>query len=71
MFEANFKSIFNDFKAQSAEQWKAKLICDLKNKNYQDLVSYTEDLIEILPFFTEEDNHKYQLEIPKQHSTIV
>jgi methylmalonyl-CoA mutase len=72
MFEANFKSIFNDFKAQSAEQWKAKLIRDLKNKNYQDLVSYTEDRIEILPFFTEEDNHKYQLEIPKttQHDCL-
>lgn len=46
------------------EAWKNRIIKDLKEKDFNELISNTEDGIEILPFYTTDDNHKYQLEIP-------
>jgi methylmalonyl-CoA mutase len=52
MFEENFDTIFRSFKGADAVAWKDRIIADLKGKAFENLVSTTEDGIEILPFYT-------------------
>lgn len=65
-----FDTIFEQFPAATPEQWKAKIIKDLKGVSFDNLIWHTQEDIEVLPFYTKEDNAKYQLNIPEKQSNI-
>lgn len=55
------KNLFEDFDPVSKEQWIEQAIKDLKGKDFhQMLVTETFDGIEILPFYTQEDNLSFK-----------
>jgi methylmalonyl-CoA mutase len=60
----SFNSIVQQFPSLSPEQWKAKIIADLKGGAFDRLITHVEENIEVLPFYTKEDNAHYQLNIP-------
>lgn len=64
MINSSFDTIYSAFPPANAEDWKRKIIKDLKEKKIDDLTSYTADEIAILPFYTIDDNEKYKLTIP-------
>ncbi len=49
-----FEKLFDEFPAVTAEQWKEKIIKDLKGKDYSTLINKTEFGIDFEPFYTEE-----------------
>jgi methylmalonyl-CoA mutase len=65
----NFESIFQQFTATTSEEWKAKIIKDLKDEAFDNLIWHTSEGIEVLPFYTHETTQKYQLQIPSKQIT--
>lgn len=61
-----FDSIFQQFPATTPEDWKNKIIKDLKGDAFEKLIWHSKEGIEVLPFYTKEDNQKYQLNIPEK-----
>jgi methylmalonyl-CoA mutase len=56
---AQNNTLFEDFKKISAEEWKAKIIKDLKGADFQEkLVWHTYEGIDVEPFYTTEDTHQ-------------
>ena len=49
------KKLFNEFAPVSTEQWKEKIVKDLKGKPYSKLIRNTAEGFEIKPFYREED----------------
>lgn len=49
------KNLFTDFKVVSAKQWKQKIQVDLKGKDYADLISHSNDYIDIKPFYHQDE----------------
>ena len=64
-----YDSIFEQFLPVSAEIWKEKIIRDLKGDTFDKLIWHSKEGIDILPFYTKEDNEKYQLQIPHKFTT--
>jgi methylmalonyl-CoA mutase len=62
------EQISNQFKPVTSEEWKNKIIKDLKGDDFDKLVSHTEDGIEILPFYTAETTKDFRLHIPKKQT---
>lgn len=62
----SYDNIFHQFPAVSAEEWKNKIIKDLKGEAFEKLIWHNKEGIEVLPFYTKEDNQKYQLQIPQR-----
>ena len=65
---ASYESIFEQFSATSAEEWKNKIIKDLKGDKFDKLIWHSKEDIEVLPFYTKEDNQKYRLNIPEKQT---
>lgn len=59
-----YDSIFQQFPSVSPVEWKAIIIKDLKGASFDNLIYHSKEGIEILPFYTKEDNKKFQLKIP-------
>ena len=55
----SYESIFQQFPSVSAEEWRNKIIKDLKGESFDKLIWHTKEDIEVLPFYTKEDNEKY------------
>jgi methylmalonyl-CoA mutase len=49
------QKLFSEFKPNTAAEWKAQLLKDLKGETYESLVWHNENGFEIKPFYTEED----------------
>lgn len=64
----SYDSIFQQFAAVSADEWKNKIIKDLKGEPFDKLSRHTKEDIEVLPFYTKEDNRKYRLLIPEKQA---
>lgn len=64
-----YDTIFENFKAATASDWKNKIIKDLKDVPFDNLIVHTNEGFDILPFYTKEDNQKYQLAIPAKTTT--
>jgi methylmalonyl-CoA mutase len=60
----SYDSIFNQFPAVSAQEWKHRIIRDLKGNPFEKLEWHNE--VDVLPFYTKENNKKYQLSIPEK-----
>ncbi len=59
------KNLFNEFSSVSSNQWKEKIIADLKGADYnKTLLTHTLEGITILPFY-HRDNYR-ELEIPNE-----
>ncbi len=54
------------FPAISKEQWKQKIIEELKGKSYQDLIWRTKEGFEVQPFYTAEDLEKVKTIVPQK-----
>ena len=65
----NYESIFQQFSATTTEDWKAKIIKDLKDEAFDTLIWHSNEGIDVLPFYTHETTQKYQLQIPLKEST--
>lgn len=63
-----YDTIFQQFPEISPEEWKQKIIKDLKGDEFDKLIWHSKEEIEVLPFYTKEDNQKYQLSIPEKES---
>ena len=63
-----YESIFQQFPPATPDEWKDKIIQELKGEPFQKLIQHTKEGIEILPFYTKEDNQKYQLDIPAKNT---
>ena len=63
-----YESIFQQFPTVSADEWKNKIIKDLKGEAFDKLIWHTKEDIEVLPFYTKEDNLNYQLNIPEKQT---
>ena len=63
-----FDTIFQQFPPTSSLEWKNKIIKDLKGDEFEKLIWHSKENIDVLPFYTKEDNEKYQLNIPKKQS---
>jgi len=63
-----FDSIFQQFPATTPEDWKNKIIKDLKGDEFEKLIWHSKEDIEVLPFYTKEDHQKYQLNIPEKQT---
>ncbi len=61
-----FESIFTQFPANTAQQWKDKILSDLKGGEFEKLITSNADGIQILPFYTKENADKYRLAIPSK-----
>ena len=44
------------------------VIKDLKGESFDKLIWHTKEDIDVLPFYTKEDNEKYQLQVPLKQS---
>jgi methylmalonyl-CoA mutase len=64
----SYESIYQQFSSVSAEEWKAKIIKDLRGDAFDKLIWHTKEDIEVLPFYTKEDNLNYQLQIPEKQT---
>jgi methylmalonyl-CoA mutase len=64
----SYESIYQQFSSVSAEEWKEKIIKDLRGDAFDRLIWHTKEDIEVLPFYTKEDNLNYQLQIPEKQS---
>lgn len=51
----NAQELFNEFKPVSKSEWKAKIISDLGEKDFDQLIWHTTEGIAIQPFYTQED----------------
>ncbi len=65
----SFDNITQHFPAITPELWKAKIVADLKGKSFDQLISEVDAGIEVLPFYTKEDNARHQLNIPARQNT--
>ncbi len=55
------QQLFSEFKPNTAAEWKARIIKDLKGEAFESLVWKNENGIDILPFYTPEDlTEQYQ-----------
>jgi len=54
------------FPSISREQWKQKIIEELKGKSYQDLIWRTKEGFEVQPFYTAEDLEKVKTIVPQK-----
>lgn len=59
-----YESIFQFFPPSSAEDWKNKIIKDLKGEPFDKLIWHTNENIDVLPFYTKESTNGMQLQIP-------
>lgn len=64
MFEQRFDTVLDLFNGTDFPTWKEKIISDLKGKVFEDLITLTEDGIEMLPIYTAETTKDYILNIP-------
>jgi methylmalonyl-CoA mutase len=64
----SYESIYQQFSSVSAEEWKEKIIKDLRGDAFDKLIWHTKEDIEVLPFYTKEDNLNYQLQIPEKQT---
>jgi methylmalonyl-CoA mutase len=64
----SYDTLFNEFKTVTPEEWKNKIIKDLKGEQFEKLIWHTNNEIDVLPFYTREDNQKYQLNIPEKQN---
>ena len=62
------ESIYQQFQGNTAEEWKQKIIQELKGESFEQLTWHSSEGIDVLPFYTKEDNLNYQLSIPKRNS---
>ncbi|MDB5228920.1 MAG: mutA [Bacteroidota bacterium] len=62
----SYENIFLQFPPSSPEEWKHKIMSDLKGEPIDKISIHTREGIDILPFYTREDNKKYQLDIPQK-----
>ena len=63
-----YESIFQSFPPATAQDWKNKIIKDLKGEPYDKLIWHTNENIEVLPFYTKESIEGMQLQIPVKAS---
>lgn len=61
-----YDSIFDQFPAVSSDEWKNKILKDLKGEPFDKLIWNSKEGIDVLPFYTKEDNLLYQLHIPER-----
>jgi methylmalonyl-CoA mutase len=61
-----YDTIFQQFPAASAEDWKNKIIKDLKGESFDKLIWHTKEGIEVLPFYTKESVKNKVLYIPEK-----
>ena len=64
-----YEHLVNQFPAVTAEEWKSKISKDLKGEPFDKLIWHTQENIEVLPFYTNEDIQKYQLHIPQKSTS--
>jgi len=55
-----------EFPSVSSEQWKQKIIEELKGKPYEDLIWHTKEGFDVQPFYTAEDLEKIKITVPKK-----
>lgn len=65
----DYENIFLQFPPSSPDAWKSKIISDLKGESPDKISSHTKEGIDILPFYTKEDNKKYRLDIPQKKNS--
>ncbi len=63
-----YESIFQQFPTVSADEWKNKIIIDLKGENFDKLIWHSKEDIKVLPFYTKENTEQYQLPIPEKQT---
>lgn len=68
MMKESYDAVVAQFQPVSVEAWKNKIIKDLKGESFDKLIWHTQENIEVLPFYTKEDNAKYQLAIPEKQT---
>lgn len=68
MFEQRFDTVLDLFNGTDFSTWKEKIITDLKGKVFEDLITLTEDGIEMLPIYTAETTKDYILNIPTRQT---
>ncbi len=68
MMKESYEAVVAQFQPVSVETWKNKIIKDLKGESFDKLIWHTQENIEVLPFYTKEDNAKYQLAIPEKQT---
>ena len=56
-----YESIFQSFPPATAQDWKNKIIKDLKGEPYDKLIWHTNENIEVLPFYTKESKGSINL----------
>lgn len=61
-----YDSIFQDFSTATAEDWKNKIIKDLKGEPFEKLIWHSKEGIEVLPFYTKAAVEGKVLQIPKR-----
>ena len=61
MFDQPFDTVLDLFKSTDYSTWKEKIITDLKGKAFVDLITLTEDGIEMLPIYTAETTKNFIL----------
>ena len=60
----SYEQIFQQFPASSAEEWKNKIIKDLKGDSFEKLIWHNKEGIDVLPFYTQETTASFVLPIP-------
>ncbi|MCB0512873.1 MAG: hypothetical protein KDC60_00405 [Bacteroidetes bacterium] len=68
MFDQPFDTVLDLFKSTDYSAWKEKIITDLKGKAFVDLITLTEDGIEMLPIYTAETTKNFILDIPTKQT---
>lgn len=59
-------SFFSNFPSVSPEQWKQKIIEELKGKPFEDLIWRTKEGFDVQPFYTAEDLEKIKITVPQK-----
>lgn len=52
------ENLFSEFPSVSSEQWKNKIIGELKGKSFEELIWHTPEGFDVNPFYTSEDLEK-------------
>lgn len=60
--------LFDEFSAVTPQQWKDKIIADLKGKDYNTLIWKTREGIDVKPFYTKEDIEGLKSNPTKSHN---
>ncbi|HXH20015.1 MAG TPA: methylmalonyl-CoA mutase family protein [Chitinophagales bacterium] len=62
------QQLFSGFSAVTAQEWKNKIIEELRGKPFEDLIWHTREGFDIRPFYTAEDLEKIKISVPQKQN---